>query len=89
MKGQPAIDAYFERYYAVQRAGLLGNVPAMETISAFLMNLAALCILYMTVVLLVIIFTCNCCQYIWIPILSLFLVIIAKIARNYVEDNNL
>ncbi len=87
MKGQPAIDAYFERYYAVQRAGLLGNVPAMETISAFLMNLAALCILYMTVVLLVIIFTCNCCQYIWIPILSLFLVIIAKIARNYVEDN--
>lgn len=87
MKGQPAIDAYFERYYAVQRAGLLGNVPAMETISAFLMNLAALCILYMTVVLLVIIFTCNCCQYIWIPILSLFLVIIAKIARNYVEYN--
>ena len=87
MKGQPAIDAYFERYYAVQRAGLLGNVPAMETISAFLMNLAALCILYMTVVLLVIIFTCNCCQYIWIPILSLFLVIIAKIARSHVEDN--
>lgn len=86
-KEQPAIDAYFEKYYAVQRASLLGNVPAMETISAFLMNLAALCILYMTGALLVILFTCNCCQYIWIPILSLFLVIFAKIARNYVEDN--
>ena len=59
----------------------------METISAFLMNLAALYILYMTGALLVILFTCNCCQYIWIPILSLFLVIFAKIARNYVEDN--
>lgn len=87
LKGQPAIDAYFERYYAVQRAGLLGNVPAMETISAFLMNLAALCILYMTGGLLVIIFTRNCCQYIWIPILSMFLIISAKIARNYVEGN--
>lgn len=86
-KGQLAIDAYYEKYYAVQRAGLLGNVPAMETISAFLMNLAALCILYMTGGLVVIIFTRNCCQYLWIPILSLFLVIFAKIARNYVENN--
>lgn len=86
-KDQSAIDAYFEKYYSVQSAGLLGNVPAMETISAFLMNLAALCILYMTGGLLVIIFTRNCCQYLWIPILSLFLVIFAKIARNYMENN--
>lgn len=86
-KDQSAIDAYFEKYYSVQSAGLLGNVPAMETISAFLMNLAALCILYMTGTLVVIIFTRNCCQYIWIPILSLFLVIFSKIARNYMENN--
>lgn len=86
-KDKSATDAYFEKYYAVQRAGLLGNVPAMETISAFLMNLAALCMLYMTGVLLVIILTRNCCQYLWIPILSLFLIISAKIARNYVEGN--
>ena len=86
-KDQSAIDAYFEKYYSVQSAGLLGNVPAMETISAFLMNLAALCILYMTGALVVIIFTRNCCQYIWIPILSLFLVIFSKIARNYMENN--
>lgn len=86
-KDQSAIDAYFEKYYSVQSAGLLGNVPAMETISAFLMNLAALCILYMTGGLLVIIFTRNCCQYLWIPILSLFLVIFSKIARNYMENN--
>lgn len=86
-KDQSAIDAYFEKYYSVQSAGLLGNVPAMETISAFLMNLAALCILYMTGGLLVIIFTRNCCQYLWISILSLFLVIFSKIARNYMENN--
>lgn len=79
------IPDYWRKYYTVQQAGLLGNISALETISAFMLNLCALSFVSTFLGLTLLAFN-NCkCQLIWITILCAFMVIFCTIARNYVE----
>lgn len=82
---QSDIPSYWHIYYSVQKNNLLGNVPALETISAFLLNLCCLSFIYLVGSLVAIAITRNCCQLIWIPILAMFLMISCTISRYYIE----
>ncbi len=79
------IPNYWKMYYNVQRNGLLGNITAMESLSAFMLNLCSLSIAYLTVSLIAIAITSNC-LLIWLPILSVFMIVFCAVARYYLES---
>ncbi len=80
-----SIPGYWRIYYEVQKNGLSDKVQAMETISAFMLNLCGLCFVCLIVSLVTIAFKKCPCELIWIPILSFFMVLFCSISRNYVE----
>lgn len=79
------IPNYWKMYYNVQRNGLLGNITAMESLSAFMLNLCSLSIAYLAGSLTAIAITCNC-LLIWMPILSAFMIVFCTVARYYLES---
>lgn len=80
------IPNYWIIYYTVQRNCLLGNVTALESLSAFMLNLCSISIVYLIGSLITIAITQNCCQLIWIPIVSAFMSIFCAVARYYLES---
>ncbi len=94
-KGETEIEAYYKYYYSVQESHLLGNVPALETLSAFLLNLCGVS-LVSSIVSLVLFCThpncCSCCNcsrsricFGCILILSIIILLLGKICRDYIE----
>lgn len=79
------IPDYWRKYYAVQQAGLLGNIPALEMISAFMLNLCALSLVSAVLSLALLAFSGCKCQLMWVPILSAFMVSFCTMTRNFVE----
>ncbi len=81
---QSTLEAYYDKFYSVQHAGLLGNVPPQEAISAFMLNLSALCLCYITAGIL---FFClnRCCPSIDISIIIISLLPMTVISRRRVE----
>ena len=82
----PIIESYYDKYYAVQKAGLLGNISPQEALSAFMLNLSALCLYY---VFIAIIFCCIycCCQSLWIVVIAMVLLPITVLSRYRMERN--
>lgn len=58
-----SLKSYYAAYYKVQRNGLLGNVPVLEAISAFLLNLCGVAMVYAFIGIILLILTllglCN------------------------------
>ncbi len=96
-RNETQLEAYWGRYYTVQKAGLLGNVPALETLSAFLLNLSGVSILYVIVEIIYFIWYgsfCNCkCSSttplhsfsVVVLLTSSILLILSKYCRDYIE----
>lgn len=88
-----ALSTYYTYYYTVQRAGLLGSIPALETLSAFLMNLCGVCVLslFLSACLLLnkncsIYCCCHCCNIcLCIILISFIILILSKLGRDYIE----
>ena len=81
-----ALEGYYDKYYSVQKAGLLGNVPPQEALSAFMLNLSALCLYYILVALIFFCIYC-CCQSLWIVVIAIVLFPITGISRWRIERN--
>ena len=90
-------ETYWNIYYCVQKNGLLGNVKALEALSAFLLNLGAVCILYF-IWTLEYVGICYCkanpIEWFsslnspgWIVTLSVVVFFICKCVRDYIESN--
>lgn len=80
------LEGYYDKYYSVQNAGLLGNVPPQDALSAFMLNLSALSLYYIPIAL--IFFCINCsCQSLWIIVIAVFLLPITVISRGRIEKN--
>lgn len=80
------LNSYYFIYYTVQKSGLLGNVPSLETLSAYLLNLCALSFLYLFGGIIALAVTGNCCCLAWIPVLSLILLTFSTLTRHYIEN---
>lgn len=76
---------YIDMYLSVRKEGLIGNVPQMEALSAFLQNLTFISALYFFGGLIAIMVSCNCCELAPIPIISLILFILSIITRRRIE----
>ncbi len=86
---------YYTYYYTVQQGNLLGNIPALETLSAFLMNLSGVCIISTIISLSLCIIRkcwclcccCSCCIHpCCIMIISIILLICSISCRYYIES---
>lgn len=92
-KGETEIETYYKYYYSVQESHLLGNVPALETLSAFLLNLCGVSLVssFLSLVLFYINphCCCNCSRsricFGCILILSIIILLLGKICRDYIE----
>lgn len=80
------LAVYYDKYYSVPKAGLLGNVPPQEALSAFMLNLSALSRYYIPIAL---IFFCinRSCQFLWIVVIAVLLLPITIISRSRIEKN--
>lgn len=91
------LEMYWNIYYCVQKNGLLGNVKPLEALSAFLLNLGAVCLLY---ILWSFEYVCICYWKSYpiewfsslnspgrIVILSVVVFIICGMLRRYIESN--
>ncbi len=91
-----ALYTYYKYYYTVQQGNLLGNIPALETLSAFMMNLSGVCIIstiisfFLCLIRCCCYCCCCCCSYCIYPgyilIISIILLFCSKYCRDYIEN---